>query len=267
MTFQMLRNGHEQKFVATWSRELVLVSLKPPSPSPGVIPVTQMTVANDLVPETPETGQDPAASRMGPPNQVLRDGELLEQMPLFFNQDTYGNGDHFGDFLKPREMNRMSDLFILGSLKALQLAVVFEEDTEPFLLHHLAMIMMLMHYLKAHMLELVETQALRTKLAWKKVESNGFQSTHFKIHMRGVHETHVAALESILHGSKDDDDVEIARNKWSRSIRNEDPKPAITDNKILQCSSINPKLFWNSKISTFDTYKSHGPYNMGWTTS
>ena len=94
-------------------------------------------------------------------------------MPLFFNQDTYGDGDRFGDFLKSREMNTMSDLFILGSLEALQLASVFKENAEPFL-HHLAMIMMLMHYIKANMLELVATQALRTKLTWKKVEANGF---------------------------------------------------------------------------------------------
>jgi len=175
-------------------------------------------------------------------------------LPLFFNQDTYGNGDHFGDFLKSREMNTMSDLFILGSLEATQLASVFEENAEPFL-HHLEMIMTLKHYIKANMLELVATQALRTKLTWKKVEANGFRSAHFKIHMRGVHETHVATLEDILRGSEDDDDVELARNKWDKPVGNQDPKPALIDNKVLQRSSINPKLSWNGKINTFDTYK------------
>ena len=55
-------------------------------------------------------------------------------------------------------MMMMSDLFVLGLLKAPQLVTVFEDHVEAFL-HHLAMLMTVSDYVKTNMPKLVETQA------------------------------------------------------------------------------------------------------------
>jgi len=109
-------------------------------------------------------------------------------------------------------MMTMSDLYTLSTLQVPQLNSIFEDEAEPFQ-NHIAMMMTLATYMQMYMVELVDTQANMTKLTWKKVNDNGFRSTHFKIHMRVVHETHIEALQALTHGSNNDKDAEIAKSK------------------------------------------------------
>jgi len=208
------------------------------------------------VPSTPVTGQDTATnSGIGhTANQGTNKGELTKLMTVFFSQGQ--NDTWFEEFLIAREMTTMSDLYTLGTLQVPQLNSIFEEDAEPFQ-NHIAMIMTLATYMQTYMVELVDTQANRMKLTWKKVNNNGFRRARDRIHMRAVHETHMGALQAVTRGSHDDKDAEIAKSKWFGTIGNQDPKPSIgtTEPCILQHASINPKLSWNGKIDTFDTYK------------
>jgi len=146
---QCASNRYDPSDIEEWTQtELTLCIGVPSPPSPGVISVMQMTVANELVPENPVTGQGPASSRT-PPTK-LQEMENSQNLCLCSSIRTCTMmEDILVSSLNQEKWTWC--LFILGSLKALQLALVLKDDTEPFL-HHLMMLMTLADYIKTNML-------------------------------------------------------------------------------------------------------------------
>jgi len=81
---------------------------------------------------------------------------------------------------------------------------MFEHHSKDFL-PQLAMLQTLADYVKMNMPELVETQAKHTKLTWKKIEDNGYNENHFKIHMKAVYDLFVSKSMNTTRDSDDDD--------------------------------------------------------------
>jgi len=127
-------------------------------------------------------------------------------------------------------------------------------------LPQLAMLQTLADYIKMHMPELVTMQAQQPKLTWKKVENNGYNSNHFAIHMKAVHDSYVEVLSGFIQGNNNDKDKD--KNCYGNTERkpfnaSKMANPMTTqESKVKEWTSIHTKVRWNGQPNTFEAFKS-----------
>jgi len=179
-------------------------------------------------------------------------------VPIFFLSESVASSEEFQRFLRSIGTTTMANVYTLGAFQSGALTSIFGEYFEEFL-PQLAMLQTLADYIKMHMPELVNTQAQQSKLTWKKIESNGYNSNHFAIHMRAVHDSYVETLSSLIQGNDNDEDEDhrYGRLQWKSFNTSKMTGTTTTqESKVKEWTSIHTKVGWNAQPNTFKTFKS-----------
>jgi len=184
-------------------------------------------------------------------NPKKKETDLEKIAPLFFT-NSHGEVDPYVKELQNKGIVTMSAIFALGTYSA---DLLFSAFKEHGYIPVLALLQTLADYIKQNMPELVDTQSKRTRLEWDDIDANGFDKVLFKIHITAAYEKYIRALEKAFSPDESMDpnqeyDYDLAPTKHPNRV-----SPHATE-KTKDRGTFSPKVTWNGKVQTFETFKS-----------